>query len=331
MRETSSILLTTPMVIVAALPHLLGFHPRESLVSLWLSGGELVVLQRADLPDTEDARSADVKDFVNAYLAPSRRLSSDGVVSVCVTRRATFAREMLPVVSRRSPIPLRSGLITDGSRVRDALQSGSWEWISTADRQTAAKLFTSSCFSPARGPLLDRAHVLAEVEFDPALASGSTADGARSGRESNLYDVLRRSPAAIVGDARLIADHGVRVEGRDALMWWAARIDPSLRRALLDSVFAALRVTTPGRAAHLASLGAAIAWMCGDGVRANAAVDRCLVEEPEHVLGRMIEAAIASAVSPSSFIAMLKQIDAQVVGLDEGCVDGSGRLGYSRI
>lgn len=330
MRETSSILLTTPTLIVAALPHLLGFHPRESLVSLWMSGGELLVLQRADLPDTSDALSADVTDYLDAYLAPSRRLISDGVVSVCVTRRATFARKMVPVLSRRSPVPLRSGLVSDGSRVRDALHSGSWEWISTADRHKAAKLLASSCLSSARGPLLDRAQVLAEVEFDPALASRSAAADTRPVVVSNLIEALRRAPAAIAGDARLIADHGVRVEGRDALLWWAARIDPSLRRALLDSVLAALRLTPPGRAAHLASLGAAIAWMCGDGVRANAAVDRCLTEEPEHVLGRMINAAMTSAVPPSSFIAMLEEIDAQVVGLQEGCVDGSGAGGYSR-
>ena len=172
--------------------------------------------------------------------------------------------------------------------------------------------------------------MLAEVEFDPAWASQSTIGVTKSGSGRELIDALHGEPAAIVSDVRLIADHGVRLAGRDALMWWAARIDPSLRRPLLESVLAALRVTPPGRAAHLASLGAAIAWMCGDGVRANAAVDRCLVEEPEHVLGRMIEAAMASAVPPSSFIEMVEQVPAHVVGLDEGCVDGSGRGGYSR-
>ena len=330
MFETSSIQLATPAVIVASLPHLLGFHPRESLVALWMSGSELVVVQRADLPASPDGMSPDLCDYLEAYLAPAERLDSDGVVLVCVTRRMSLAREIFALLLDRIAVHVRGGFIADGSKVHDAMKPVGWMWISTADRQNAAQVFASSSHSVAHAPARDRAQVVSEVQFDPTLASRASSPVPRPESVSELLQAMTRAPTRFMSDARLIAGLGVHVVGRDALMWWAARLDPENRRALLVSVLAALRATPPGRAAHLACLGGAIAWMCGDGVRANAAVDRCLLEDPEHVLGRMLEAAMVSAVPPSSFVEMVQQIHGHVVGLDEGCVDGSVRGGYSR-
>ena len=330
MTESSSIVLAKPSVMAAALPHLLGFHPHESLVCLWMSGNALVVVQRADLPD-----DMSVDRYLQSYLAPAGRLDCDGVVAVCVTRRGDLAREIMSTLPDRSPVRVRGRCISDGSRVRDATEHGRWTWISTQDRQQASELFAYSSSSTPHGPLRDRAQVLAEVQFDPTVAVHETTRARRPESTTSIAEALRNGPAAIVDDTDLIAHLGGHVEGRDALMWWAARMAPTERRALLGRVLAGLRATPPGRAAHLASLCAAVAWMCGDGVRANAAVDRCLVEDPEHVLGRMIEVAIAVAVAPSSFIEMLEQLEASAVGLDEspgeeGLVDGVARGGYSR-
>ena len=330
MSEPSAILPIKPGVIAAALPHLLGFHPRESLVCLWLSGSRLLVLQRADLPSPMPSGHPDIDDYLAAYLTASRNLECDEVVVVCVTEHADLAREIIAAMPDRVGVRIVGRFITDGSRLRDATGPGRWTWISTADRQRAAEICASRCPSIGRGPLRDRAQVLEEVDFDPRFEIQESNRAWGHETRTTMIEALRSGPPAFVGDSHLIAHIGSHVEGRDALIWCAARMEPPLRRNLLDGALSALRATPPGSAAHLASLCAAIAWMCGDGVRANAAVDRCLIEEPGHVLGRMIEVAISAAVPPSSFIAMVEQIQAQVVGLQEGCVDGADRGGYSR-
>lgn len=327
MKPPASLLLADPRVVVAALPHLLGFHPRESLVCLWLAGNELVVLQRADLPEVHLPEVID--EYLDAYLAPARQVRCDGVVPVCVTKRSDLASEVAILLPDVTPVHVRGLLITDGSRVRDARARGRWNWISTADRQHAAEMFAASCHQVAGAPLRDRAQVVAEVEFDPsAVANRPPRDWGDESR-AMLSEALRSGPDAILRDTHLVAQIGVHVQGRDALLWWAAHTEPARRRELLDGVLSALRATPPGCAANLASLCAAVAWMCGDGVRANAAVDRCLAEDGDHILGRMIEAAMVTAVPPSSFIDMVQQIEARTVGLDEGCVDVSLWGGYS--
>ena len=59
--ERPEVRISDPGEIAAALPHLLGFHPRESVVVIGLggrSGSRVGLTVRADLPGPGDARPA---------------------------------------------------------------------------------------------------------------------------------------------------------------------------------------------------------------------------------------------------------------------------------
>ena len=42
--------LRSPAALCCAVPHLLGFHPQDSAVLVWLTGGSIILTQRLDLP-----------------------------------------------------------------------------------------------------------------------------------------------------------------------------------------------------------------------------------------------------------------------------------------
>ena len=56
---------------------MLGFHPEQSIICLWLKHRQLVVTQRADAPDGEQ-----FTEYVHALFAPVRALDVDEVIVV---------------------------------------------------------------------------------------------------------------------------------------------------------------------------------------------------------------------------------------------------------
>lgn len=309
--------LASPQSIAAALPHMLGFHPHESLLTLWMNAGSLVVLQRVDLPTDED-----LDDYVEAYLTAAANIACDETTIVCVTRRPDRGLRVIRALECKVQVRVRAAYIVCGGRVRTTDPGAPWRWISAQDRQQAAETFGSYGDGSQRDPRpihRTREHVVAEVEYDESgewlIESGSDVDlGA-------LCMILDRGDLSGQRERRVLRDAAIEVRGRDLVMWWCGRVRPEGRRALLEALLAGLRATPPGKSAHLACAAAAAAWMCGDGVRANAALDRCVGEEPLHSMGRMLEAAMASALPPAEFASMLAEVPPEVVGAAQAVVD----------
>ena len=315
--------MSSPQSIAASLPHLLGFHPRESLLGLWMHAGELVVVQRADLPETEQCDGE--SGFVRAYLEAARHVPCDEAVFVCVSGRVDLANTLLQQVADACPVPVRARLVLHGSRVAESGADRPWAWVSTLDRQAASTVFDVPHRSVRRG----RDDVVAELAFD-ADAAWTVPEPA-----SLLMDAdatLTFLDARDFGNPRrrrTLRDITLSVQGRDLVMWWCAHQPVEERHTLLTALIAGLRGTTPEVSAHLACATAAVAWMTGDGVRANAAVDRCLAEHPDNALARMIESAMAVALAPSVFAQMLREVEPAVLGLSAAAVDDSLVPGYS--
>lgn len=307
---TPAIALGTPQALAAGLPHLLGFHPEESLICVWLLGDQVLVVQRADLPVTDIDRR-----YVEAYFACASNIAANEVMVVCVTRRPGVGEQSIELatewLSHHSDVGLRGSLIISGSRVRDV--GGEWQWVSSQDRQLAACIFDTD---PTAAPMQrTRADVAREVDFDdqvPAVHEDHHVDST-TGLDV-LRDVLAGGRWSGVAARRALRAGASSVRGRDLVIWWCATCDLTKRRELLRALFAGLRETPPGSAGHLACAAAAVAWMCGDGVRSNAALDRCLDEDPGNTMGRMLEAAISSALAPADFARMIAQVPPAVVG-----------------
>lgn len=316
----STIRLGSPPTVAAALPHLLGFHPDESMICLWLCSGELVVVQRADLPDGEGRC-----DFVEAYLEAAANIHADEVVIVCVTRRADEALLLVRNIEEHVDVHVRRALIMCGGQVRSTEPGEKWHWVSAHERQSAADVFGAQV--DARPVQRTRREVVSEVDYDESMRW--ELDLMKSQDVTALCAVLARGDLTGLQERRELRDAAMGVRGRDLVMWWCARVMIDKRRELLEALLVALRATPPGLAGHLACAAAATAWLCGDGVRANAALDRCLDEDPLNSMGRMLGSAMGAAVSPAAITQMLGEVGPEVVGASEAVVDSLRECGYS--
>lgn len=295
------------------------------MICLWLRAGELLVLQRADL-----AEAANQSEYVEAYLDAAASIHADEVVIVCITRQADSGQALVRAIAEHvsahvEDVHVRGAMIVSGGQVRSADPGAEWNWISADHRQRAAEMFGARSDAPRIRR--NRREVVAEVEFDESTDEENNLDDPPD--IDQLCSVLARGEVAGVKERQVLREAGIGVQGRDLLMWWSARVAIDKRRGMLEALLGALRTTPPGRAAHLACATAATAWLCGDGVRANAALDRCLEEDPVNSMGRMLESAMAAAVPPSAFAQMLGEVGSDVVGANQVLVDSLEECGYS--
>jgi hypothetical protein len=110
-------------------------------------------------------------------------------------------------------------------------------------------------------------------------------------------------------DVRVLRDATATVEGRDVVMVWAAWLSITERKFLLHKLLHALRATPDNGepVANVAASACVVAWLCGDGVRANAAVDRCLRAAPDHVMGGLLESVLQLGIPPQAVVESLRQ------------------------
>ena len=313
--------LTDPTQIAASLPYLLGFHPQESLVFLWLKSNTLIVAQRADL-----CPGLPSDEYAESFCGPGSNISADSVLGICVSRQTRGWVPLWRHLDSVCPVPIRARLHVSGSKVApvtpDGRLSKPWRWIGVRERDAASRDF------PDRRPQRGRDRLKDEVEYDPSRAIGDeclvdepTRIRTRPNQSNlgQLASMLARQP--LMCSPRLLADAAREHQGRDLVLWCAARMGVADCRSLLDGLLEALRGTRVGAGAHLAAAASVVAWLCGDGARANAAVERCLTEDPGNTMGALIDQTIAHAIPPAQVREMFVDTPLSVLGLAEGLLD----------
>lgn len=321
--------LTDPAQIAAAMPHLLGFHPQESLVFLWMKGNTLVVAQRADLcPEMAS------EVYAESYCAPGSNIPADSVLGICVSRRTQGWAPLWRDLTSVCPVPIRARLHVSGSKVTpvapDGRLSKPWRWIGVRERCAAARHFADR--HPERG----RDRLKDEVDYDPrrAIVEECVMDEPTPIRTSTIQSNVRQLASMLAGrplmcSPRLLADAAREHQGRDLVLWCAARMGIADCRTLLDGLLEALRGTRVGAGAHLAAAASVVAWLCGDGARANAALERCLTEDPGNTMGALIDTTITNAIPPAQVREMLVAVPVSALGLSEGLLDEDFTHRYS--
>jgi hypothetical protein len=175
-----------------------------------------------------------------------------------------------------------------------------------------------------------------EVEYDPSRAIGGECLVDEPTRlrtrpnQSNLGQLASMlSHQPLMCSPRLLAVAAGEHQGRDLVLWCAARMGVADRRSLLEGLLEALRGTRVGAGAHLAAAASVVAWLCGDGARANAAVERCLTEDPGNTMGALIDQTIAHAIPPAEVLEMFVDTPLSDLGLAEGLLDEDFTRRYS--
>ncbi|MEJ8277322.1 DUF4192 domain-containing protein [Pseudonocardia spirodelae] len=315
--------LDRPGDLVAAVPVLVGFHPRDSLVLVALHGGpgpsRVGLTVRVDLPRSAASVRATCADAV-AVLAGARPARAYAVVV-----RATVRRD----VARATRTALRAAgiepvavLWATGTRAGDRWEhldppgprgEGPGERAGVLSDPASAPLGVAAAVHGGRAVLPDRAAVLAQL--DPGAAD--VADQLRRARLLAAGSGPARVPPAAgveLVDACLDAAAEGRLHVGDRLALALCRAlavggvrDEALRRCLgsdaphAEQLWAVLVRALPSpERAHPLALLAVCALLRGDGALATGAVERALRERPDHVLASVVATCLHGTLAPGS-------------------------------
>jgi hypothetical protein len=335
---TTRVRLGGPEEIVAAVPHLLGFHPRESVVAIGLRGrrSRVCVSLRFDLPAR--ASEPDLAALVADHLRTAR--ASAAIVLILTEEPApdgTLPRPELAGVIDAALAAARIG-------VRDLLcvHDGRW-WSYVCDEPDCCP--PEGRPVPTEAPSLLVAATVADGQVvhqnrDDLVATVAPVapvdDGERRERfaaaERRLADrpvpaiertnVLGAIEATI--RSRVEADRPLdggevarfcvalgEVEVRDACLRW---LDGPLADAAEGLWRELTRSALPPYAASPATLLALYAYARGDGTLARICADRALGEDPGYAMAHLVHESLDRGLPPAAIRELASCVD--VVGAD---------------
>lgn len=305
--------LRSPDALLSALPYLLGFHPVESAVVVWLSERRILLVQRMDLPEPDVPADA----WHDALWGHEGAGQADELVLVLVTDGPADADLVARVVDTAE----RSGL-----EVRDVLRLRGGRWWSLmcsdedccpaegrpVDAGTAARIAAEFTVL-GRAPAADRAALRREYDPDPVAIAGLTAvprgpepgdrEAWRDDRIAALLDALGGAgamlPDAVEASGMLAALADIRV--RDTVLWHLSRWTAEPLASAAAVLACLVRMAPPGRVAPVATCAALVAWLSGDGARALVALDRASADDPAYSLATLLSASLAAGLPPRAW------------------------------
>lgn len=308
--------LSDPAELIAALPHLLGFHPHDSIVLLALHGTTLGLTLRADLVDTEHAAL-----LAEQLLLLVARQRPTGVALVVVgggTPTADSSPPHRPLVDSVTAALAEAGLPLVHALWATATAGGA-QWCCFDD-----PLCGGSVPDPATTPLAAATVAAGAVTFnnreelaellsgeDPAAlhrratllrdadAEHPMSPELRARRFSRIVELHRDAAAgrleltdiAVVEVASALCDFRVR----DACLSWCTGPDAAAAERLW---LALVRATPAPERAEPAALLALAAYLRGDGALAGLALDTALQAHPDHSFSGLLRQALSGGIPP---------------------------------
>jgi hypothetical protein len=324
-RPTSTERISGPAELLQAVPYLLGFHPRRSLVLIGLDDGLLVVTARLDLADTRQGsdvvadtiramRAGGSSSVVGAVYDDDVEVPPDGAGLPWGSVAATVGRaapglgcevvDVLLVVRDRwwSYVCAESDCCPSGGRLIPDEPSA---FAAAATYAGVVALPDRAALAALLDPLADedRARLVASI----VDAENDTVAAVLEGHAQRHDRSIKRAMFASARTAdeprwtepsdRDVARFGVALSAiamRDA-MWMAVDDGRLDGRALWRDL--ARRLPSPYDAAPLFLYGWA-AWRSGDGALANIAAERAVTSDPGYSAADLLLAALARGVDP---------------------------------
>lgn len=333
----SALALQSVDMVVAAIPHMLGFPPEDSVVVVGMGRGNAAgpsvvrLVQRFDTPDPV-AASGVVGSVARDAAVPMSRAGVSEVVVVVFGSSVADLDGALPAAWLVDEVVLE--LEARDIVVRDALYTdGSSRWSYGCDDPSCcppegrlipdeSRTFVAAEFAAHGAAMVSsRQSLTDELAPDPAgvdarelvaalVDATPTTDGEREAWRTDRIDeisrILSSAGAGASGGsgspdtvARSVA--GLRdIRVRDTVMWEIAQHEGRHQRAI-DALAVMVRSAPDGQVAPAATTLAIAQWLAGDGARANAAIARALDDEPGYRLAQMIQTAIRSGMPPQTF------------------------------
>jgi hypothetical protein len=320
----------SPASLLALVPQLLGFQPRESIVVMGVEPprGRVQLTLRFDLRGAPDPGVADLiaRHLLGVMTAQGIKAGvAVGYGAGClVTPVADALRAYAAQVGFR---------LTELLRAQDGRY---WSYLCTEPACCPAEGVpydvaghpVTAAFAAAGAPpvLADRAELVASVVALDGAAGESMQEATRQAEERATRLIAQVIESGRKGAARrLIAAAGLDAVSEaitryaaggeftcDADAAWLSlvlrdlrvrddawsRMDPGRREMYLRLWTDLTRRARPGYVAPAASLLAFAAWQCGNGALANIALDRALADDPGYSMARLLRQVIDAGVPP---------------------------------
>lgn len=321
--------LNEPTDLIAAVPHLLGFHPENSLVLIAHrrpsdrddSGSVIGFTTRTDLPAPArvDALTEHLATVigrqepcgVTLLLVSDREVCGDGRppgAELIEAVRAAFAGAGIPVAdmlwarTTRKAAPWRSyraragiggnrGTVADPQSSRLAAASAMAGFVTYGTRDELVRMLdgAGSEVLARRASLLERACDEAMAGERPSASEGVAAVRAAIADPEGFSAGL--DDASVVRLVAALTDHRVR----DACL---LQDGPAAEEAAGRLWLELTRATPEPERAEPACLLACSAFVRGDGALASAALEKAAAADPGHTLTDLVRTAVQAAIPP---------------------------------
>jgi Domain of unknown function (DUF4192) len=327
---TPRVRLSSPADVLAVVPHLLGFHPAQSLVVVGAGGPRqrIELGFRYDLPDPPDAAvTRQISGHATAVLA-NRAITTVIAIGYGPGRLVTPVMDGFAAAARRGGLDVRELLRVQDSRYWSYLcrnlaccpaEGVPFDVCShpAAAAMSAAGLAAypdRAALARTLAPLTGkRARIRDEaVTRAVARATALMAEASAAGGPDPLRLVIaegRRAVREAIGHYRA----GGRITDTGQLAWlvvslarlpvrddaWA-RMVPGHRDAHLRLWSDLVRNATGAWLPAPAALLAFTAWQCGEGALASIAVERALTADPGYSMALLLGDILDAGVPPSA-------------------------------
>jgi Domain of unknown function (DUF4192) len=308
-----------PDELLAIIPYLVGFHPDESVVAVFIRSGRVVVTARMDLPP--ESAADDLAEQID-HIAKRHRTQALAIVGYSSASLSTH-RLLTRLVVRLGK-----------HKLTDVLYAGHGRWWSLTCAEDCCPLsgtpfdlgshpVSAAAVLAGLGTLANRQELAASIDGPPetelprlqALADSLLADS----EDLQDHSAAARLAARLVDSAT--SDPGVLNE-RTCLLLGLLVTDVHIR----DLAWASLNPTNADEhvrlwygvvahvpptlaAAPLCLLGMA-AWLDGSGALLNCCCERLAQVDPSYSMGRLLRDISAKAVPPSLWQQMGEEMQA---------------------
>lgn len=298
------VVVTSPDELLSALPHVLGFHPEESVVTVPFRAGMLTA--RVDIPRTAEERRQAIGAVSNAYAHHAR--PGEMVAVICVTEDKQAAQ--------RSSMAMATALERVGVLVPLRVWATEKRWVElnsgqagTRTRAAATRIAAEVAFAGHTAPAANRQELADSLVGDRApvagLLAGARAASTISGTEAERTWAVERLEQFGHDGLRLSDPDAARMllslehkPTRDALWTDMSRANATTHVALWTDLTrrAPDEVRTP-----TATMLAFSSWLSGQGAKAWCALDQIPPGSPPYAMATIIATALHNATPPSAW------------------------------
>ena len=326
----------SPRQLLAAIPHLIGFHPDSSLILVAFDGKEVMTLVRIDWPSNAISLPRTINDAMTKATEPS-------VVILAYTEAPVTLKDVVDLVQGGSEIDLLDVLWIRrghwGSLMCEDESCCPINGHKVEDHTSTDVAFIVSGSSPfeSRDEMVARleSEVLSAEEIEQrSQAQTITNEKVRQSLDGNRTETQAQKNKQLSDDAEPPASlQGIPSQSRNDIVqnvivnltdhdidsWeqhaWLCEVvsDIRMRDAFLRILFddsmlrpkvRATLITCVARASEkdipaLATVLAGCAWLDGNGALASVALNRALDVDPSYSLARLLNRAITAGVPPS--------------------------------